>query len=50
MNSDVHHLDLETMSWLDEGKDQPKPYAMEVAKHQLMAIESVPNYKMFCLT
>ena len=50
MHSDVHHLDLETMSWLDEGKDQPKPYAMEVANHQLMAIESVPNYKMFCLT
>ena len=50
MHSDVHHLDLETMTWMEEGKDQPKPYATEIANHQLMAIESVPNYKVFCLT
>ena len=50
MHGDVHHLCLDTMTWLEEGKEKPKPYSRDIANHRLMGIESVPNHKMFCLT
>ena len=50
MHGDVHHLCLDTMTWLEEGKEKPKPYSFDIANHRLMGIESVPNHKMFCLT
>ena len=50
MFNDTHFLDLDTMTWVEEGTSAPSPYTMEISNHQLSAIESVPKYKMFCLT
>ena len=50
MHGDVHHLDLTTFTWLEEGKDKPRNYSSEIANHKFMGIESVPNHKLFCLT
>ena len=50
MHGDVHHLDLTTSTWLEEGKDKPRNYSSEIANHKFMGIESVPNHKLFCLT
>jgi len=50
MHNDMHHLDLETMTWIEEGTSVPPAYSLEISNHQSSAIESVPNYKMFCLT
>jgi dynein heavy chain, axonemal len=50
MHGDTHHLDLQTMTWIEDGVGVPPAYTREISNHQLSAIESVPNFKMFCLT
>jgi len=50
MHNDMHHLELDTLTWVEEGNAIPPSYILEIANHQSSAIESVPNYKMFCLT
>ena len=50
MYKDIHVLDVETLTWVDDPRAVPPDYLVEVTNHQCQAIEAVPNYKLFCVT
>ena len=50
MYKDIHVLNVETYTWLDDPRAVPPDYLCELTNHQCEAIESVPNYKLFSIT
>jgi len=49
MYKDIHVLDVDTLTWVDDPKAVPPEYLVEITNHQCSAIESVPHYKLFCI-
>jgi len=49
MKRDIHYMDVETMTWAEESGLSPQIYGFDLCNHYAGAIESVPNYKVFCI-
>jgi dynein heavy chain len=49
MHREVHYLDLNKLTWAEETGMSPQVFGYEVCSMYASAIESVPNYKMFCV-